>query len=123
MKQTQPQTVQNVVFIFFDIMRYSDSQPLLSPTLPSFSLIASNGKISIETIPDDNLTGIDAASNTNEKEVDVDEDGMEQEEMFVSPHLVLGTDKVEWGGPRRGGRFEEPTRFGDWERKGRCTDF
>lgn len=84
---------------------------------------SSNGKISIETIPDDNLTGIDTASDTNETEVDVDEDGMEQEEMFVSPHLVLGTDKVEWGGPRRGGRFEEPTRFGDWERKGRCTDF
>ena len=26
-------------------------------------------------------------------------------------------------GPMRGGRQQEPTRFGDWERKGRCTDF
>mmetsp|Transcript_26017 Transcript_26017/g.32075 ORF Transcript_26017/g.32075 Transcript_26017/m.32075 type:complete len:160 (+) Transcript_26017:65-544(+) len=52
-----------------------------------------------------------------------DEDGMEQEDMFVSPDPSLGTSKIEWGGPRRGGRFSEPTRFGDWERKGRCTDF
>ncbi len=29
----------------------------------------------------------------------------------------------EWGGPTKGGRQPEPTRFGDWERKGRCTDF
>lgn len=29
----------------------------------------------------------------------------------------------EWGGPTRGGTMPEPTRFGDWERKGRCTDF
>jgi hypothetical protein len=29
----------------------------------------------------------------------------------------------EWGGPTRGGTRPEPTRFGDWERKGRCTDF
>jgi hypothetical protein len=25
----------------------------------------------------------------------------------------------EWGGPKGA----EPTRFGDWEQKGRCTDF
>ncbi len=48
---------------------------------------------------------------------------MEQEDMFVAPDVSLGHDKIEWGGPRRGGRYEEPTRFGDWERKGRCTDF
>ena len=29
----------------------------------------------------------------------------------------------EWGGPTKGGSMPEPTRFGDWERKGRCTDF
>ena len=29
----------------------------------------------------------------------------------------------EWGGPTKGGTVKEPTRFGDWERKGRCTDF
>ncbi len=55
-----------------------------------------------------------------------DEDGeeIEQEEMFViaDPVLGLGNNR-EWGGPRRGGSMPEPTRFGDWERKGRCTDF
>jgi hypothetical protein len=29
----------------------------------------------------------------------------------------------EWGGPTRGGTRPEPTRFGDWERNGRCSDF
>lgn len=29
----------------------------------------------------------------------------------------------EWGGPTKGGSLPEPTRFGDWERKGRCSDF
>ena len=41
------------------------------------------------------------------------------EEMFI-----MGPDGTkEWGGPTRGGRMPEPTRYGDWERKGRCTDF
>jgi len=53
-----------------------------------------------------------------------EEEEMEQEEMFViaDPVLGLGNNR-EWGGPRRGGSMPEPTRFGDWERKGRCTDF
>ena len=52
------------------------------------------------------------------------DDEMEQEEMFVEPdHPSLLEFGKEWGGPRRGGRFQEPTRFGDWERKCRCTDF
>ena len=45
-----------------------------------------------------------------------DED--EMEDMFVQ-----GPAGMEWGGPTRGGRRPEPTRFKDWERKGRCTDF
>ena len=54
----------------------------------------------------------------------VDEEEMEQEEMFVTSDPILGHGNIkEWGGPRRGGRLAEPTRFGDWERKGRCTDF
>lgn len=52
----------------------------------------------------------------------LDEDD-EQEEMFVDAHQSLGHGEKEWGGPTRGGRLAEPTRFGDWERKGRCTDF
>lgn len=54
----------------------------------------------------------------------IDDEEMEQEEMFVTSDPILGHGKIqEWGGPRRGGRLAEPTRFGDWERKGRCTDF
>jgi hypothetical protein len=29
----------------------------------------------------------------------------------------------EWGGPTKGGSMPEPTRFGDWERKGRCSAY
>jgi hypothetical protein len=55
---------------------------------------------------------------------DDDGDEMEQEEMYVTPHESFEFQNVsEWGGPRRGGRLLEPTRFGDWERKGRCSDF
>lgn len=53
-----------------------------------------------------------------------DDEEEEQEEMFVVADPVLGLGAVrEWGGPTRGGRLSEPTRYGDWERKGRCTDF
>ena len=54
---------------------------------------------------------------------DDDDDELEMEEMFVDAHPSFGHKMVEWGGPRRGGRFPEPTRYGDWERKGRCSDF
>lgn len=56
---------------------------------------------------------------------DDDDDGMEQEEMFVDAYKSPSFDhgEQEWGGPRRGGRLPEPTRYGDWERKGRCSDF
>jgi hypothetical protein len=40
------------------------------------------------------------------------------EEMFID-----GPAGVEWGGPTRGGQRPEPTRYGDWERKGRASDF
>ena len=36
---------------------------------------------------------------------------------------AAGATLREWGGPTKGGSMPEPTRFGDWERKGRCTDF
>lgn len=49
----------------------------------------------------------------------VEEDDLnEWEEMFV-----MGPAGVEWNGPTRGGQRPEPTRFGDWERKGRASDF
>lgn len=52
---------------------------------------------------------------TTKKEEDDDD---EMEDMFVDTHMGK-----EWGGPMRGGKHPEPTRFGDWERKGRATDF
>jgi hypothetical protein len=61
--------------------------------------------------------------HTHDHHHDINDDEMEQEDMFVEAHASLGHGKIEWGGPRRGGRLEEPTRYGDWERKGRCTDF
>lgn len=62
--------------------------------------------------------------NSAKNVVDNDEDVMEQEEMFVDPYESFEHTNIrEWGGPRRGGRLPEPTRYGDWERKGRCTDF
>lgn len=68
--------------------------------------------------------GVDEHQHEHEqKNNDDDDDEMEKEDMFVAPDMSLGHDKIEWGGPRRGGRYAEPTRFGDWERKGRCTDF
>lgn len=42
----------------------------------------------------------------------------EMENMFVQ-----GPMGMEWNGPTRGGKRPEPTRFGDWERKGRASDF
>lgn len=66
--------------------------------------------------------GISTDPNLLDRDGDDEEDD-ETEAMFVEPDACLGTSEIEWGGPRRGGRFAEPTRFGDWERKGRCTDF
>lgn len=45
-----------------------------------------------------------------------EDDGIE--DMFVDTRMGK-----EWGGPMRGGRHLEPTRFGDWERQGRASDF
>ena len=63
-----------------------------------------------------------ATSKLESELVDSDEED-EEEEMFVDAHESFEIKGKEWGGPRRGGRLPEPTRFGDWERKGRCTDF
>jgi hypothetical protein len=56
--------------------------------------------------------------HTDKKAVEEEDD--EMEDMFIAgPSL----NKVEWRGPTRGGARPEPTRYGDWERKGRCSDF
>ena len=40
-----------------------------------------------------------------------------------APVPMVDPSTGEWGGPTRGGTRPEPTRFGDWERNGRCSDF
>ena len=79
-------------------------------------------KVETLKVPTENVSGIEHDHTHDEEEME-EEEGMEQEEMFVQPHTSLGHELLEWGGPTRGGRLSEPTRFGDWERKGRCTDF
>ncbi|CAM9196113.1 unnamed protein product [Choristocarpus tenellus] len=51
------------------------------------------------------------------------DDPVEGDEEEMEEMLVDGPKGMEWGGPTRGGRLSEPTRFGDWERNGRCSDF
>ena len=53
------------------------------------------------------------AATLDEDEVDEDVDS---DDDMVD---VVNAETGEWGGPRG----PEPTRFGDWEVKGRCTDF
>jgi hypothetical protein len=68
-------------------------------------------------------TSCSKTSKIDEGTKEEEEEEEEQVEMFVSPHKCLGHEKIEWNGPTRGGRYAEPTRFGDWEKKGRCSDF
>jgi hypothetical protein len=72
----------------------------------------------------DDATDASCTRSSMNNAVGDEDDDVEEEEMFVTsdPRLGLGIVR-EWGGPRRGGALAEPTRFGDWERKGRCTDF
>ncbi|KAF1336022.1 hypothetical protein FI667_g696, partial [Globisporangium splendens] len=52
---------------------------------------------------------------------DGDDDSDDDDDM--EDVVDIGPLGKEYGGPQRGGKFKEPTRFGDWERKGRCSDF
>ncbi len=65
------------------------------------------------------VKGLESTTNANERSsVALDEED-ENEEMWQP-----GPMGNEWGGPTRGGRKKEPTRYGDWEGgKGRCSDF
>ena len=49
--------------------------------------------------------------------------GLEEEDAESDVVPMIDPKTGEWGGPTKGGSAPEPTRFGDWERKGRCTDF
>lgn len=60
---------------------------------------------------DDAINQLDAKKGRNEEESDESEEDEEDEDV----NKVTG----EIGGPKG----PEPTRFGDWERNGRCSDF
>jgi hypothetical protein len=63
-----------------------------------------------------------AKLDPNPVHVEFDEED-EEDDADYENMVALGPAGKEWGGPTRGGKFKEPTRFGDWERKGRCSDF
>jgi len=85
---------------------------------------SNNTKSTPTNSTDDSATTSSGSSCSQGIPLDEEEEEEEQEEMFVTADPVLGHGTIkEWGGPRRGGSLAEPTRFGDWERKGRCTDF
>ncbi|RLN89406.1 hypothetical protein BBJ28_00003950 [Nothophytophthora sp. Chile5] len=65
-------------------------------------------------------TGTAAAVMREEASTDELEDDDEDD---VEDMVAIGPSGVEYGGPTRGGKLKEPTRYGDWERKGRCSDF
>eukprot|EP00904_Undaria_pinnatifida_P014038 jgi/Undpi1/9765/HiC_scaffold_27.g12221.m1 len=73
-----------------------------------------------ETVPAGPAGGSKAEQGTVKLDIcgDIEEEEEEMEEMVQD-----GPAGKEWGGPTRGGVLGEPTRFGDWERKGRCSDF
>ncbi|CEG39021.1 Uncharacterized conserved protein [Plasmopara halstedii] len=64
------------------------------------------------------ITHAEAQSVTDKSNDTDDYDNEDAEET-----VVIDSSNYEIGGPTRGGKFKEPTRFGDWERKGRCSDF
>mgnify|MGYP001248105153 CR=1 FL=1 len=94
-----------------------------------FRLLIKRSLVTYTTMNSQNITECFTNSNKLIKETpksleiknnhNDEEDENEYEEMFVKTKF----DNIEWGGPLRGGRMPEPTRFGDWERKGRCTDY
>ena len=94
-----------------------------------FNLLIKRTLVTCSRINSQNISNAIINSNKLIKEIskpleiknkyDDEEDENEYEEMFVKTKF----NNIEWGGPLRGGRMPEPTRFGDWERKGRCTDY
>lgn len=92
----------------------------ISSLLSSTSATVTPGAVTVLKVKNDKLS--EATDQKIKKEAcgtttAVDE-LEELEEMFI-----MGPAGIEWNGPTRGGARPEPTRYKDWERKGRCTDF
>ncbi len=95
-----------------------------SPRVPTL-FSAGTSTDSANSLSSETTVTVERVAACGDIDSDEEDDEMEQEEMFVDAYDSPSFDhgRVEWGGPRRGGRLPEPTRFGDWERKGRCSDF
>jgi hypothetical protein len=132
---------RNSLFIPENVFSTSSSATVVSsarvvPTLSSHiqqarSTFATSTKSSGVSVDKYEGTGSSSSSSSSTDKVEekvlinacgpvdqIEDDEDELEEMFVQTEMGS-----EWGGPTRGGRMPEPTRFGDWERKGRCSDF
>lgn len=94
-------------------------------------LHGSNGPKSVGAVPEDHLNhdhddhdhDHDDHVHDHDHDHDHDEPDDEDDDDDMEDVVDIGPMGKEYGGPQRGGKFKEPTRFGDWERKGRCTDF
>lgn len=87
-------------------------------TLISASLSSKVSEVVIHKQQNTKTTATTGKSCGEDQSKEVSEEEDELEEMFIQ-----GPSGLEWGGPTRGGRRPEPTRYGDWERKGRVSDF
>jgi hypothetical protein len=98
-----------------------------SLTVGSFRAFSNEGKKSIPNVVINKqpATGASKTSTpaTNSKCDDPKAASKEDDEEDLEEMFIQGPSGLEWGGPTRGGRRPEPTRYGDWERKGRATDF
>lgn len=88
------------------------------PPPPSRAQLQQRGPLGVELARDVRPPGKPAPSPSPDASCGpLDEDDAADYVPMVDP------TSGEWGGPTKGGAMPEPTRFGDWERKGRCTDF
>lgn len=65
------------------------------------------------------IEGTDAATPCREKDSGTHADGVGGSDGSGTREGVGEVNDREYGGPRG----LDPTRYGDWERKGRCIDF
>ena len=123
-----------------DLQSINTSCNVITNSIPQYRNY-NTSTINLQKIDDVHVTIESSSSNSTSKTIstsssgstcstphlnkeETDEEEEEQEDMFVTSDPILGVGTIlEHGGPRRGGTLKEPTRFGDWERKGRCTDF
>ncbi|PON72098.1 hypothetical protein PanWU01x14_069400 [Parasponia andersonii] len=97
---------------------YARSEPLTRSITNSASrLVCSSAQQPPENINKEQKESFEKDLEKEKKEVK--EDGGEDDDDDDGDELDLNKETGEVGGPRG----PEPTRYGDWERNGRCYDF